>query len=405
MRPRWCAGPLTGSWGGRRAAAGAGRPAPGGPAGAPGPAAATSWRSDPVRVRCAPTAGGRAGRAAAGPGGPPRRSGRPAGRPAFGLPAALRRGLDRLPGLRPGRGASAGPPGARRPPAAPRLLVRLLRPCAPPRPGHRPVDVRGPRHPGPGRRAAAPVRRAVPPGRCAGTAAARRRAPGAALLLRQFRDDPVRGRAPCGGPPGDQLHPPRRHLPGQHLPPAGGRVRRGPARRVLPRCDPAGPALCRVRADPGRGRGEPVAGAVPAPRGTTVQSQPIKGTRPGPPASHRAAAAGAAGAVRQGPGGERDDRRPDAQRPRPGLRARAACGCPRCCAPKPAPACGIWSRRCADAAAGTRGRELLARGFPPGSVTGAPKVRALGIIHELEATPREVYTGAVGYRSPVAGWS
>ena len=47
--------------------------------------------------------------------------------------------------------------------------------------------------------------------------------------------------------------------------------------------------------------------------------------------------------------------------------------------------------------------ELIRAAFPPGSVTGAPKVRALEIIHELEATPREVYTGAVGYRSPVAG--
>ena len=54
-------------------------------------------------------------------------------------------------------------------------------------------------------------------------------------------------------------------------------------------------------------------------------------------------------------------------------------------------------------AAGTGDGQLIAATFPPGSVTGAPKVRALEVIHELEATPREVYTGAVGYRSPVAG--
>ena len=47
--------------------------------------------------------------------------------------------------------------------------------------------------------------------------------------------------------------------------------------------------------------------------------------------------------------------------------------------------------------------DLIRAAFPPGSVTGAPKVRALEIIHELEAVPREIYTGAVGYRSPVAG--
>jgi len=47
--------------------------------------------------------------------------------------------------------------------------------------------------------------------------------------------------------------------------------------------------------------------------------------------------------------------------------------------------------------------DLIRAAFPPGSVTGAPKVRALEIIDELEAAPREVYTGAVGYRSPVAG--
>jgi para-aminobenzoate synthetase / 4-amino-4-deoxychorismate lyase len=47
--------------------------------------------------------------------------------------------------------------------------------------------------------------------------------------------------------------------------------------------------------------------------------------------------------------------------------------------------------------------DLIRATFPPGSVTGAPKIRALEIIHELEAVPREIYTGAVGYRSPLAG--
>jgi para-aminobenzoate synthetase/4-amino-4-deoxychorismate lyase len=47
--------------------------------------------------------------------------------------------------------------------------------------------------------------------------------------------------------------------------------------------------------------------------------------------------------------------------------------------------------------------ELIRAAFPPGSVTGAPKVRALEIIDELETAAREAYTGAIGYRSPVAG--
>ena len=43
----------------------------------------------------------------------------------------------------------------------------------------------------------------------------------------------------------------------------------------------------------------------------------------------------------------------------------------------------------------------LARGlFPCGSVTGAPKVRAMEIIRELEPAPRGVYTGAVGFLGP-----
>ncbi len=41
--------------------------------------------------------------------------------------------------------------------------------------------------------------------------------------------------------------------------------------------------------------------------------------------------------------------------------------------------------------------ELLADTFPPGSVTGAPKASALGIIEALETAPRGPYCGGVGW--------
>jgi anthranilate synthase component 1 len=41
--------------------------------------------------------------------------------------------------------------------------------------------------------------------------------------------------------------------------------------------------------------------------------------------------------------------------------------------------------------------DALASCFPAGTVSGAPKVRAIQIITELEPTPRGVYAGAVGY--------
>jgi para-aminobenzoate synthetase / 4-amino-4-deoxychorismate lyase len=46
---------------------------------------------------------------------------------------------------------------------------------------------------------------------------------------------------------------------------------------------------------------------------------------------------------------------------------------------------------------------LLRATFPPGSVTGAPKLAALDVIAELESTGREAYTGAIGFASPLAG--
>ncbi|MEU6862141.1 anthranilate synthase component I family protein [Streptomyces sp. NPDC046876] len=42
--------------------------------------------------------------------------------------------------------------------------------------------------------------------------------------------------------------------------------------------------------------------------------------------------------------------------------------------------------------------------FPAGTVTGAPKIRAMEIIHELEDEPRDMYAGAVGLID-LRGWS
>ncbi len=44
--------------------------------------------------------------------------------------------------------------------------------------------------------------------------------------------------------------------------------------------------------------------------------------------------------------------------------------------------------------------DLIRALFPCGSVTGAPKIRAMEIIAELEKGPRGIYTGAIGYMAP-----
>jgi para-aminobenzoate synthetase component 1 len=52
---------------------------------------------------------------------------------------------------------------------------------------------------------------------------------------------------------------------------------------------------------------------------------------------------------------------------------------------------------------GVTDTDLLAATFPPPSVTGTPKLRALEVIAEIEHYPREIYSGAIGMLSPVAG--
>jgi anthranilate/para-aminobenzoate synthase component I len=47
--------------------------------------------------------------------------------------------------------------------------------------------------------------------------------------------------------------------------------------------------------------------------------------------------------------------------------------------------------------------ELLRHTFPPGSVTGTPKVRAVQVLDALEAHPRGVYTGCVGHVARARG--
>jgi para-aminobenzoate synthetase/4-amino-4-deoxychorismate lyase len=44
--------------------------------------------------------------------------------------------------------------------------------------------------------------------------------------------------------------------------------------------------------------------------------------------------------------------------------------------------------------------DILRALFPCGSVTGAPKIRAMEILHELETSPRQAYCGAIGHFAP-----
>jgi para-aminobenzoate synthetase / 4-amino-4-deoxychorismate lyase len=138
-------------------------------------------------------------------------------------------------------------------------------------------------------------------------------------------------------------------------------------------------------------------------RGREVWTEPIKGTRPrvGMTESREAAR-------RELAGSEKDaaEHVMIVDLMRNDLGRVCAYGTVRAEAARVEPHAGVW-----HLVSTVRGRlrdgvgdgELLRASFPPGSVTGAPKVQAMKVIAELESTRREVYTGAIGIASPLAG--
>src|ERR1700682_3048872 len=57
----------------------------------------------------------------------------------------------------------------------------------------------------------------------------------------------------------------------------------------------------------------------------------------------------------------------------------------------------LTSQVAGDLAAGLGPIDVLRATFPAGTVSGAPKVRAMEVIDELEGTKRGPYAGVVGY--------
>jgi len=70
------------------------------------------------------------------------------------------------------------------------------------------------------------------------------------------------------------------------------------------------------------------------------------------------------------------------------------------------PHAGVWhlvSEVAGRVRPGVGDAGLVAATFPPGSVTGAPKLAAMDVISALEGTARQAFCGAIGFASPTAG--
>ena len=135
--------------------------------------------------------------------------------------------------------------------------------------------------------------------------------------------------------------------------------------------------------------------------GRTVRTAPIKGTRPRRPGDLTERARLAASAKDAAENVMIVDlMRNDLSR----VAAPGTVTVPRLLAVEPH--AGVWhlvSEVAATLAPGRDDADLVRATFPPGSVTGTPKIRAVALIEELEAVPRGLFTGAVGYASPLAG--
>ena len=67
----------------------------------------------------------------------------------------------------------------------------------------------------------------------------------------------------------------------------------------------------------------------------------------------------------------------------------------------------VWhqvSTICGNLKPGLRTSEILKAIYPGGSITGAPKIRAMEIIEELEPYKRGIYTGSIGYLGFDGAW-
>ena len=214
---------------------------------------------------------------------------------------------------------------------------------------------------------------------------------------------PRRGR---GGPRG---HRPRRHLPGQPDPPPRGAASAATRGRSIAVCGPAtrrsspptstsAPAR---RARRGRSSPHRRSRSSPPPRTASSRADPIKGTRPRgrDRATDRALAAELLASAKDRAENVMivDVLRNDLGRVcLPGsVRVPRLCRLERTAAVQ-----HLVSTVTGRLRPGRDAFDLLAASFPGGSITGAPKLRAIEILEDLEPVRRGPYTGALGWIGP-----